>query len=636
LPNGRETGRPDSPSPERLAANYSALHTERAMHARFAKLGLPMLAKELAEMAQRRRTYGIRAAFAVLLFSMSALVCLPDYLAARSSPRGLLGQGRQLLDVLYVVEWVGLCLFVPAVVSGALAAEKERNTLQLLFVTRLGPWTILIEKLLSRLVPVATFLLISMPILLIGYLMGGLTPQDLAFVYFGLAATAFQVACISLFCSAFCATSAMAFAMSYVMTAALFILPYFVVATYVAIETACKKLFGGLPPLFTWLDQPGFQPAVRVAMTSTHGFSADWLFRQGAGPGPPRPFHRQILPLCLIASSGLVFLLLARVVIVSRLAPQPKYRIRRLFRWLDRAFVRINDRFGKGIVFGRTGSDLPEDNPIAWRENRRGNLGRFNHLIRIVLAIELPVLFPTIFYVLTTRDLSFSALVIPGMLLWSIAFLIVMVRAAGLVAGEKARQTLDVLLTTPLPIAELAGEKVRGMRRTMLVVSAPILFHALLVEFLQRNVGQLYLLQTAVNLVILLNLATQLAFLFGLKARTQGRAVTAVLGVFAGWCLIPVVVRVFANSEPWTLYLSPVGGLLASQFPELGRSRIRNTYFGRLPESSDFYAVIHAVIYAAIVGTLVLINRGLARRALNRPRTFSRAHTHHRGLFVED
>src|SRR5579872_5518544 len=109
------------------------------MRARLPQLGLPMLAKELAEMAHRRRTYQIRVAFALLLFSMLALICLPNYAAASLPAGGLLGQGRQLLDVLYVVEWVGLCLFVPAVVSGALAAEKERNTLQLLFVTRLGP-----------------------------------------------------------------------------------------------------------------------------------------------------------------------------------------------------------------------------------------------------------------------------------------------------------------------------------------------------------------------------------------------------------------------------------------------------------------------------------------------------------------
>jgi hypothetical protein len=121
-----------------LAANYSALHTERVMKLRIARLSLPMLAKELVEMAQRRRTYGIRVAFAALLFSVSALVSLPSYRAARLSPRGLLGRGAQLLDVLYVVEWVGLCLFVPAVVSGDGISSRLHFTVLLGVLRHIG------------------------------------------------------------------------------------------------------------------------------------------------------------------------------------------------------------------------------------------------------------------------------------------------------------------------------------------------------------------------------------------------------------------------------------------------------------------------------------------------------------------
>jgi hypothetical protein len=85
----------------------------------------------------------------------------------------LLGQGAKLLDALYAIEFAGICLFVPALASGALAAKKELNTLQPLFLTRLGPSTMLLEKLLSRFVPVATFLPVSLPLLFVAYLMGG-------------------------------------------------------------------------------------------------------------------------------------------------------------------------------------------------------------------------------------------------------------------------------------------------------------------------------------------------------------------------------------------------------------------------------------------------------------------------------
>ena len=48
--------------------------------------------------------------------------------------------------------------------------------------------------------------------------------------------------------------------MSYVLMAALFVLPYFWIASCVAIETAWQKVFGGLPALFLWFNQPRWQP----------------------------------------------------------------------------------------------------------------------------------------------------------------------------------------------------------------------------------------------------------------------------------------------------------------------------------------------------------------------------------------
>ncbi len=170
------------------------------MRFRLPTVGLPLLSKELAEMAQRMRTYGVRVVFACLVFTASALIFLPTYHEAQGARFGLMGQGGKLLDALYAIEWVGICLFVPAIVSGILAAEKERNTLQLLLLTRLGPWTILLEKLLSRFVPVATFLLVSLPLLFVAYLMGGLTQSDLEFAAVGLLVIAFEVACLSIFC----------------------------------------------------------------------------------------------------------------------------------------------------------------------------------------------------------------------------------------------------------------------------------------------------------------------------------------------------------------------------------------------------------------------------------------------------
>ncbi|MFN9037956.1 MAG: hypothetical protein ACK5YO_16755, partial [Planctomyces sp.] len=52
--------------------------------------------------------------------------------------------------------------------------EKERKTLGLLFVTRLSPLVIVLEKPGSRLLPMLTLLLITFPMLAFAYSLGGL------------------------------------------------------------------------------------------------------------------------------------------------------------------------------------------------------------------------------------------------------------------------------------------------------------------------------------------------------------------------------------------------------------------------------------------------------------------------------
>jgi ABC-type transport system involved in multi-copper enzyme maturation permease subunit len=588
-----------------------------------------MLAKELAEMAQRRRTYTVRVWFAALIFLMSALVFLPTYRAAQHSPVGLSGQGARLLCVLYEVEWFGLCLFVPAIVSGALAAEKERNTLQLLFLTRLGPWTILIEKLLSRFVPVGTFLLVSLPLIFVAYLLGGLTRADLEFAALGLVVTAFEVGCIALFCSAYCATSASAFVMSYLLLAFVYLFPIFVVLGILLVDHLVLVPLGHSPILF---GQPG-TPRQAFWLNSTQGIT-DWIFYPASSLS--RPFHTTLAPLLVLAAIGLGFLVLARLAIVRRSAPQPKHRIRRLFRRLDQTFQRLNDRYANGILLIPLPNDLPEDNPIAWREKRRGNLGRINYLVRMLLVIEVPIFILTSLLSMTSVNSNFGPVRAISMLLWPIALLVVMGRAAGLIAAEKARQTLDVLLTTPLPLAAILVEKMRGLRRVMLAVSVPIVCQAVFIAWLDAtamrnsmvtfhsgrqfdlrlytNFGLgIYVAVVVANLVILLGLAAQLAFRFGLAAKTQGRAMMLALAVFVAWSFAPLLIYVFGG---WggnaTLFLSPIASILVNENPGFD---LHSQGTGVL----EFSGLLHCVIYATLLAALTATNRRAAAKALLRP-----------------
>ena len=244
------------------------------------------------------------------------------------------------------------------------------------------------------------------------------------------------------------------------------------------------------------------------------------------------------------------------------------------------------------------------------------------------------------------HEANFNTLGTIGLILWPIALLIMLVRAAGLVAAEKARQTLDVLLTTPLSASELIGAKMRGLRRTMAIVAVPIIFQTLLIAFLRLAVGQLqpysgredgrqilgtgreallYLFVIGLNLVILFKLAAELAFLFGLYAKTQARAVTFAVSVFVAMCFLPVMVRISIR-ENWAgdvLYLSPIADILVSEFPWLGVEWGRYRRSGWVPDRTaewQFYPLLHCALYAVIVVVLAGVNRRLAAEVLLRPK----------------
>ncbi len=605
------------------------------MKPRLSSLALPLFAKELSELGQKRQTYVARVGFALLVFSMSALFCLPLCRAASTAPLSVMGHGWQLLNVIYEVEWWGLCLFVPALVSGALAAEKERHTLQLLFLTRLGPWTILLEKLLSRFVPVATILLVSLPLLLMAYLLGGLTLRDVEFAALGLAATAFQVGCVTLFCSAFFGTEAMALIASYAISAMICFFPYLVLSALVTLQTICRDVLGHPPAFLHWIDTPQMESVLR-GMSAVTGINLSLYF--GSHPGTVRPFHRDFGSLIAITGIGVAFLIAARLVIVRRADLRPAHRVRRFLQLLDRGFGWVNDRLALGITLGRAGG-LPGDSPIAWRESRRGNLGRIHYLVRILLVLELPILAPTIAYVLTTHDLEFRGLGSSGFLFWPIALLIVSVRSAGLIAGEKSRQTLDVLLATPLSLSAVVGQKLRGLWRVMAIVSVPILIHAVLVGYFHISAhprdsyygqqgfsasqsAEFHFIVEALYLIVLLSLAAQLAFLFSLTAKTQGRAVTITLAVFTAWSVIPLLVRDKGGygdiwGEAWVMYLSPISGIALNGL--FSTNFWWRLHFGTETGRFGFYLLIHLGIYAAIVACLAWFNYRLAGRVLCRP-----------------
>ena len=139
--------------------------------------------------------------------------------------------------------------------------------------------------------------------------------KDVEFAALGLAATAFQVGCIALFCSAFFGTEAMALIASYAISAMICFFPYLVLSAMLALQTICRDVLGHAPAFLNWIDTPQREAVLR-GMGAATGIDLSLYF--GSLPGTVRPFHRDFGSLIAITGIGVAFLIAARLVIVRR------------------------------------------------------------------------------------------------------------------------------------------------------------------------------------------------------------------------------------------------------------------------------------------------------------------------------
>jgi ABC-type transport system involved in multi-copper enzyme maturation permease subunit len=556
------------------------------MNAPRARSRWPLVGKELAEQAARKRTYVLRALYAAALFAAFILVFHAWMRNAGHDPAQLIGRGRLLFDKIVLFQFIGVFLFLPAMMCSAITAEKERDSLALLLLTDLTPQQIIREKYVGRLIPMLVYLLLSMPLMALAYAMGGVAADDILWAVYFVFLTCLQVGAIALMFSAWCRTTVGAF-----------------VATY---------LVGGLLNLVPFMCPME-------------------LYLQGE--------RRTAMLPALVASvavwaSIFLFLALARRYLLTRAVAPTTNRLLNFFRRLDRFWHGVNQNFG-GVVLVRESHELPGAQPVYWRETQRRALGKLNYLFRVLIAIEGPVALIglTTAFMGSFRGDEAAELSVMMAVVWGIALLAVVARSADLVAAERSAQTLETLLTTPLTGAEVLREKMLSVYRLILVLSVPILTTALIEAHVESELyhgARLdyvpYLLGSIASVFIYLPLLAWVSLWIGLKMHSRVRAIIVALLVTAGWWAAPLVAMVFFdfgfrvsyggqylyhNRYPQTdvlggmlMYLSPATAVAGA---ELAALRLRITGV-----SHEAVLTVNYLFYAAI---LLAVRWWVLRRA---------------------
>jgi len=583
-----------------------------------ARLSMPLLWKELAEGAARPRTYVLRVVYAMALYGLFAFA-LPRLTDRRYSGGGasfpssteLLGFGSWIFERLQSFQLWGIILFQPALMCGRITQEKERDSLVLLFLTELRPWEIVLQKYVGGLVPMLSFLFLSLPLAGVAYALGGLESATIADVALGLVLTVLQVGALALLFSAWCRTTVAALISTYFWGALLYFAPLLF-----------GRMLGARQHSGAWLlRNGGWQDTERWKLLNpTDGISLARSLHA--------PLWHYLLP-----SIGTILLCLGltRWFLVRRAFAPPSHFLPRLFARIDR-WMKGANRLAGGLVLYRESSSLPVTEPVFWRETQRRVLGKAHYLLRLLCAIEVPTVLLLMGLLTVFGDayetggmLAFATAVLVGL-----AVLILSATASNSLVSERVGQTLDVLLTTPVSAREIVRQKERALRRLEWVLVVPLLtvFSAHAFFLTSSDAGQPfprdwipYLVCWVLTLVIYLPMITWLSLWIGLRVRTRFQGILITLSVLIFWMVaLPFTIGMTAdrmgfNIEDciWVLMVSPISVPFLNEIGELRR-------MGHLSNEHDIWQIIllNSALYIGIALLIRLCLFQTADRSLRR------------------
>jgi ABC-type transport system involved in multi-copper enzyme maturation permease subunit len=348
----------------------------------------------------------------------------------------------QFLACFLAFQFGAALLLTPAYVSGAVVEEKERQTLPFLLTTDLRNREIILGMLISRVLNLLMVLLAGLPVLLLIQFLGGIDPELLLAGFAATGLTIASLAGLSMLISVYARRPFQAIATTYLV--ALGYLGVSGLLTWAVVEVPG---FAGFPSTLDWTSPVTAADVAGWLSAGNPGVGLWWLAEADSrGPGLDT-----VLPDLLQSYAwfhGIVFLTstawaVARVRAVAR--RQWSGPTHRAARALERETVPV----------GRWA--------MIWKEVTLEGRLRGGWLVRaggglLIAASLLPAagIVGWFIYVALGADWSglseamFDWARVAGTVVACLLLLQVALRAAGSLTGERSKQTLDALLTTPL------------------------------------------------------------------------------------------------------------------------------------------------------------------------------------------
>jgi ABC-type transport system involved in multi-copper enzyme maturation permease subunit len=395
----------------------------------------PVFVYECLTSSRRWQGYAMRAGFLLLL--LIALLAIWDRGDPLHRPSPIVAMA--MLGKVFYYGFVGtqltlLMLVAPAVTAGSICLDRARGTLAHMLVTDLSSAEIVLGKLAGRLVPVLGLLACTLPLMEILALVGGLDPDALlgAFVVgFGIAVLGSSLA---LFFSLWVGKTHQAILATYAV--------WFVWLFWTPISAFVRALFPQAfflpPPLSAHPFKLAFAPYLAPTLVAWQDYAS---------------FLEMTLALSAILVAMTVFWLRATVTRDS-LKRRPSRSL----------LERLVPCFARGRPLPRPSLDW---NPVFWREWHCSKPSRWS-----LAVVALYFALATTFSLTTVAFGGVAAAPWVNGVQVSAGLLILSVIAADSLAEERARGSLDLLLTTMMSTPQIVLGKWLGTYRAVPLIAA--------------------------------------------------------------------------------------------------------------------------------------------------------------------
>jgi len=429
------------------------------------KLCGPILFYELVRTARRRGLVRARIIYALLLLTVLVTLWLAQFIDKHDSLLELFDEWQLPPNAVAELNLAVTCIFLalqlfvaflltPAYVAAAIVEEKQRRTLEFLLATDLRNREIVLSMLVSRLANIFLVRLTGLPILALLQLLGGSDPALLRAGFEATGLTVLSLGSVAVLCSVYARKPLDAIVRSYL-----------IVLAYLALTASAAELVRLVPAVASWPSDEEWTSPVTLSDVTSWASTGNIVtsigtLKLGLEKGTPLNdllpeqradyawFHGLTALTCVVWA----VLRLRAVALKQASGPPP-----RRFKVRESAAQRVGD------------------DPMLWKEAfakvrvRSGWLARLGAAILVggPLLPGLGIVGMAIWYFVDIgwdelSEAMYNWVRIAGTSVACLMLLAVAVRAAGSISGERERQTLDTLLTTPIDSTDILFAKWLG------------------------------------------------------------------------------------------------------------------------------------------------------------------------------